>query len=76
MTATALSLPGLPMAWVRIYLGVHFALEMPGAAFVAGLTAWLAFRGRSLCWMPLYSLVIAIHGALFGALIRLGWVDK
>lgn len=39
-----LALLGIPMAWARIYLGVHFPLDMIGAAMVAGLSAWLCFR--------------------------------
>ena len=39
-----LALLGLPMAWARIYLGVHFPLDMVGAALVAVLSAWLCFR--------------------------------
>ena len=76
MTAVALALLGLPMAWARIYLGVHFPLDMLGAALVAGFSAWLAFRGARLYLAPLYSLAMAIHRALFGALIKRGWVGK
>ena len=76
MTAMALILLGLPMAWARIYLGVHFPLDMLGAALVAGFSAWLALRGARLYLPPLYSLVIAIHSALFGKLIEWGWVTK
>ena len=76
MTAVALTLLGLPMAWARIYLGVHFPLDMLGAALVAGFSAWLACRGIRLYLPPLYRLAIAIHRALFGALIKRGWVRK
>ncbi len=76
MTAVALILLGLPMAWARIYLGVHFPLDMLGAALVAGFSAWLAFHGKRLYLLPLYSFAIPIHRALFGALIKRGWVGK
>ena len=76
MTAVALILLGLPMAWARIYLGVHFPLDMLGAALVAGFSAWLALVGTRLYMAPLYRLTIAIHRALFGALIKRGWVCK
>lgn len=76
MTATALILLGLPVAWARIFLGVHFPLDMLGAALVAGFSAWLAFRGKRLYLLPLYSLAIAIYRALFGPLIKRGWVGK
>ena len=76
MTAIAMILLGLPMAWARIYLGVHFPLDMLGAALVAGFSAWLAFRGKRFYLQPLYRLASAIHGALFGTLIKRGWVEK
>ena len=76
MTAVALILLGLPMAWARIYLGVHFPLDMLGAALVAGFSAWLALIGARLYMAPLYRLATAIHGVLFGALIKRGWVSK
>ena len=76
MTAVALVLLGLPMAWARIYLGVHFPLDMLGAALVAGFSAWLALTGARLYMAPLYRLAVVIHGVLFGALIKRGWMQK
>lgn len=38
-----LALTGLPVAWARIYLGVHFPLDMLGAALVASGSAGLVF---------------------------------
>ncbi|WP_047146407.1 phosphatase PAP2 family protein [Aquamicrobium sp. LC103] len=35
---------GMMVAWSRIYLGVHFPLDMAGAVAVAGLAAWAALR--------------------------------
>jgi undecaprenyl-diphosphatase len=49
--ATAMLLLGLPVAWARIYLGVHFPLDMLGAAAVAGLAAWLAVCAQQ-AYMP------------------------
>lgn len=37
----ALAILGLPMAWARIYMGVHFPLDMLGAAAVGLVCAWL-----------------------------------
>ena len=48
-----LALLGLPMAWARIYLGVHFLLDMLGAALVAGISAWLCFREEKWFVAPL-----------------------
>ena len=76
MAAIALILLGLPMAWARIYLGVHFPLDMLGAALVAGLSAWLALTGARVYMQPLYQLTISIHRVLFGALIKRGWLTN
>ena len=75
-TAVALIFLGLPMAWARIYLGVHFPLDMLGAALVAGFSAWLAVVGARLYKEPLYKVAITIHRSLFSALINRGWVRK
>ena len=37
----ALALAGLPVAWARVYLGVHWPLDMLGAAMVASGSALL-----------------------------------
>lgn len=73
-TGVALSLLGLPIAWARIYLGVHFPLDMIGAVLVAGLSA-------GLCTHLTGSLINAIqvraatpYRYLFAPLIRRGWV--
>lgn len=68
-----LALLGLPVAWARIYLGVHFPLDMVGAAMVAGLSAWLALR-EVRWYMPVsYRLGTRIYQTLFGPLIARGW---
>jgi undecaprenyl-diphosphatase len=75
MAGLALAL-GLPVAWARIYLGVHFPLDMVGAALVAGLSAWLAFREMRVYLPATYSLALSVHRVLFGKLIQIGWVRK
>ncbi len=74
MTAVALALLGLPMAWARIYLGVHFPLDMLGAVLVAGFSAWLALAGARLYLQSLYRLAVSVYRALFSALIKRGWI--
>lgn len=69
-----LALLGLPVAWARLYLGVHFPLDMAGAACVAALSAWLAFRAIGLYLPSSYALATALHRFLFGRLIQKGWV--
>lgn len=71
-----LALLGLPIAWARIYLGVHFPLDMLGAALVAVLSAWLCFREERWFVEPLFLLTNAIYQRAFGPLIRKGWLLK
>ena len=71
-----LALLGLPIAWARIYLGVHFPLDMAGSALVAVLSAWLAFREVRLYLPAAYSVALSVHRILFRKFIRLGWVRK
>lgn len=76
MAGLALALLGLPVAWARIYLGVHFPLDMVGAALVAGLGAWLAFREMRVYLPATYNLALSVHRIFFGKLIQIGWVRK
>ncbi|HDR9283070.1 MULTISPECIES: undecaprenyl-diphosphatase [Burkholderiaceae] len=62
----ALTLLGIPVAWARIYLGVHFPLDMLGAAAVAGFSAWFTLRGSRWYLEPAYRLILGIHCSLFG----------
>lgn len=75
-TGVILSLLGLPMAWARIYLGVHFPLDMAGAAMVAAVSAGLCFGGARWFIGPLFKSASFIHGRLFAPLIRRGWMLK
>jgi undecaprenyl-diphosphatase len=72
----ALGILGLPMAWARIYLGVHFPLDMLGAISVAALSAWLTLREARWYLEPGYRIASNIHRRLFVSLISLGWVRK
>ncbi|MBC3871854.1 undecaprenyl-diphosphatase [Undibacterium oligocarboniphilum] len=76
LAGMALALLGLPVAWARIYLGVHFPLDMVGAVLVAVLSAWLAFRELGVYLPAAYSLALSVHRVLFGKLIQIGWVRK
>ncbi|TAL81369.1 MAG: undecaprenyl-diphosphatase [Candidimonas sp.] len=76
LAGLGLALLGLPVAWARIYIGVHFPLDMVGAMFVAALSAWLAFRAKHSYLPTAYGIAIRIHHILFGKLIKLGWVRR
>ncbi len=69
-----LALAGLAVAWARIYLGVHFPLDMLGAAAVAACSAWLVRRAAPRCLEQVYRQTIELHRRLFARLIALGWV--
>ncbi|MFL9895796.1 undecaprenyl-diphosphatase [Paraburkholderia sp. RL17-381-BIF-C] len=71
-----LALLGVPIAWARIYLGVHFPFDMFGAASVSALSAWLSLRGARWYLEPVYRLATAIHRRFLGRLIALGWVRE
>ena len=67
---------GIPMAWARIYLGVHFPLDMAGAAIVAGLSAWLCVRQPRWFAGPVFHYANVAYRRLFSPLIRRGWVRQ
>jgi len=72
----ALAFLGVPIAWARIYLGVHFPFDMLGAIAVAVLCAWLTLREARWYLEPSYQLATGIHRWLFARLIALGWVRE
>jgi membrane-associated phospholipid phosphatase len=65
---------GIPIAWARIYLGVHFPFDMFGAVIVAWLSVWLSLRKVHWYLQPSYRFACHLHQRLFGRLIALGWV--
>jgi len=69
-----LAILGLPMAWARIYLGVHFPLDMVGAALVAVSSAYLCFREERWFLDRVYRWTSAIYRHFFAVPIRRGWV--
>lgn len=61
----------LAIAWARIYMGVHFPLDMAGSVGVALATTWLIHRASGLTnrlWMWAYPL----YRSLFSAAIKKG----
>lgn len=75
-TGAVLALVGLPMAWARIYLGVHFPMDILGSLIVAGLSAWLCCREQRWFVEPIFRVATSIHLRFFSPLIRRGWVRK
>ncbi|GAB3215189.1 undecaprenyl-diphosphatase [Pseudaeromonas pectinilytica] len=61
-----LTILGLPIAWARIYLGVHFPLDMLGAVTVAAFVAWLTLRASPWYLPPIFQLTSAIDQQIVG----------
>lgn len=72
----ALALLGLPVAWARIYLGVHFPLDMLGAALVAFGSAWLILGEERRLVAPLVQAMQRAYRWVFAGLIEKGWVRQ
>jgi undecaprenyl-diphosphatase len=69
-----LGIIGVPIAWSRIYLGVHFPLDMVGSAIFAIFSASLCLFGRTWLIDPVFPSAAALHRKLLAPLIRRGWV--
>ena len=67
---------GLPVAWARIYLGVHFPLDMVGAIAVAAISAAVCQRGRLWLAGTPFTLATGIYHGICGAIIRRGWLPR
>ena len=72
----ALFLLGVPVAWARVYLGLHFPLDILGAALVALSSTWLIGGQEELLITPLMRTLLPLHQIIFAGLIRRGWVEK
>lgn len=72
----ALALLGAPVAWARIYLGVHFPLDILGSAVVALSSAWLILVEEHRLVAPLMRLLLPFYRTIFSGLIRRGWVRQ
>lgn len=66
----------LPMAWSRIYLGVHFPLDMVGAAFVGFISAAILFGVRKTVVARLLAPAERLYHWVFSACIRRGWLRQ
>lgn len=62
------------VAWSRVYVGVHFPIDMLGAFLIAiivnlaGLPLWWKYQDK------LMRFIFNIHLSLFAPLIRMGWI--
>lgn len=62
------------VAWSRVYVGVHFPIDMMGAFVIAlavnlaGLPLWWKYENK------IMNFIFSIHQFLFKPFIRMGWV--
>jgi undecaprenyl-diphosphatase len=73
---TALAVLGIPMSWSRIYLGVHFPMDMLGAALVSALSAWVLARAGRRPVEFMVTVTSQVYRPVFALLIRRGWVSR
>ncbi|GAC1413493.1 MAG: undecaprenyl-diphosphatase [Burkholderiaceae bacterium] len=69
-----LVLLGIPIAWARVYLGVHFPIDMLGALAVAALSAWICQLSRKLWIDPATALITRCYAIVFAPFVRRGWL--
>lgn len=72
-----LLLLALPVAWARVFLGVHFPQDMLGATLLAAAVSLLVGAGRNWLILPFYHHVARrLYHLLFAPLINRGWVQR
>ncbi|EWH02506.1 phosphatase PAP2 family protein [Halomonas sp. BC04] len=72
-----LLLLALPVAWARVFLGVHFPQDMLGATLLAAAMALLVGVSRNWLILPFYHRVARrLYHLLFAPLIARGWVQR
>ncbi|WP_316676029.1 undecaprenyl-diphosphatase [uncultured Tolumonas sp.] len=64
----------LPVAWARIYLGVHFPLDMIGAMLVTASCAWLIQYQQKMLIEPVFKIVSSLYEWVFSPAIQRGWL--
>jgi undecaprenyl-diphosphatase len=72
--AIVLALVGLPVAWARIYMGVHWPLDMAGALVTALAAAAISAPLRGHAIPRLRRTLEPFYHRLFAGAIRRGWV--
>ncbi|AKJ67729.1 undaprenyl-diphosphate phosphatase [Pandoraea thiooxydans] len=66
-------LAGLPIAWARIYVGVHFPLDMAGSLAVGVLAGSLAHALRNSLGLSTYQWMAMLYRQVCAPFIRRGW---
>lgn len=68
-------LVGLFIGWSRVFLGVHFPMDMAGGVLVAFFSSLVAVSLRRFYMRPLYRLARGIHRRVFAFFIKRGWMS-
>ena len=76
VAGAALALLGVAVAWARVYLGVHFPLDMAGALFVALASAGIVLPASGTIAPLAMRAAIPVHRRIFAPLIARGWVTE
>ena len=64
----------LPVAWARIYLGVHFPFDMLGAMLVTASCAWSIQYLQKMLIEPAFKIVSSLYEWVFSPAIQRGWL--
>lgn len=67
---------GVAVAWARVFLGVHFPLDMLGAVVVAGVAYFLLAPFWALGGAAVTRWAIALYRKLLARPIALGWLRR
>ena len=72
---SCLLLLALPVAWARVFMGIHFPQDMAGAALLSTVVAVLVGFNRAWLVLPFYEHVAKrLYHLLCAPLISRGWV--
>ena len=66
-------IPAIVIAWSRIYLGVHWPLDMAGAFILAIVACGIAQVIWSIGANKIQEPITRLYSLIFGSLIRKGW---
>ncbi|GFN45175.1 putative undecaprenyl-diphosphatase ybjG [Candidatus Regiella insecticola] len=72
----SLMIVALAIAWSRIYLGLHWPLDMLGAFFVGLISCFLSQQGWCLWGNSIMRRLLRFYRYCFASLIRKGWVNN
>ena len=76
LLGAAVFVVGLMVAWSRVYLGIHFPLDMLGALLVASVSSMMVWAA----WHPLgrwlMGLVETLYRRMFAIPITKGWIRE